>query len=92
MEKYKIDYKNGVVDFFNTDKGLESVKEFADDNITYTQCDCVIEDANGNELCRRKWYGVPYDHEADTEDDPILFDAFGFYADWIESVDACRRG
>ncbi len=27
MEKYKIDYKNGVVDFFNTDKGLESVKE-----------------------------------------------------------------
>jgi len=84
MEKgiYRICYHTGAGD--TTAETLEEAMRIADQGAAYTQQDISIEDADGNEVARRRWCGVEYDE--DDEDlyceDPICFGSFGYYSDW----------
>ena len=63
---------------------LDDAKRAADDGAAYTQIDIVIEDEDGNEITRRRWWGVELTDEymTDDEDKYITFGSFGFYAPW----------
>ena len=82
MSKYYINY--------NTSAGnewvagcLADVQKVADAGASYTQEDIKIIDETGNEVCRRRWWGVAYDKNADTDTvSPIDFGDFGYYGDW----------
>lgn len=63
---------------------LDDAKRAADDGAAYTQTDIVIEDDDGNEITRRRWYGVELTEDDMTadEDEYIIFGSFGFFAPW----------
>jgi hypothetical protein len=79
---YSIRYGTGAGDMTGIDD-LDTAKERADEGATYTQNSIVIEDEDGDEVCRRPWVGVRYDpNNPDTECfDRIDFGEFGYYAD-----------
>lgn len=79
---FRIDYNNGLWD--ECDGTLDDAKAAADEGAAYTQCDITIEDENGEEVARRKWYGVQFDpaETETTEDDVIQFGSFGFFDRW----------
>ena len=80
MPCYEIQY-NRLMDrekIYWTDS-LEDVMEEADEGICYTQEDIIIYE-NGEEVARRKWYGVEPNEEEKEEE--IVEIGGGFYAEW----------
>lgn len=73
---------------FNTGEGnewastLEEAMKIADDGAAYTQKDIVIENKDGKEVLRRRWWGVPYDEHEVEEESPICFEQYGYFGDW----------
>lgn len=73
---------------FNTGEGnewastLEEAMKIADDGAAYTQKDIVIEDEDGNEVMRRRWWGVQYDETVSEDVSPICFGQSGYFSDW----------
>lgn len=78
--KYCICYHTGAGDL-EADT-IKEAKVLADCGAGYTQHDITIEDANGNVLYTRRWWGTEYDPDEDCCKNPILFGDFGFYGDW----------
>lgn len=77
---YTINYHTGAGNFeFNGD--LEGAMVSADEGAAYTQQPIIIEDANGEEVARRDWYGVTPENEGD---DIIQFGDYGYYGEWME--------
>lgn len=81
MKTYNIKYHTGAGDETVTGT-LEDAMRVADEGAAYTQKDITIEDSDGNEITRRVWFGTGYDPDSDSQQDPICFGGFGFYADW----------
>lgn len=79
--RYIINYGTGVKEEVEVND-LEEVKEIADEGSAYTQKDYWIEDVKGNELARRRWWGVAFDENECEDEDPIRFGSYGYYSDW----------
>ena len=83
VERYYINYHTGAGDKLISGT-LDDAKQAADSGACYTQRDITIEDEDGNEICRRRWWGVAYDEDEGVEESPITFGAFGYYGDWSD--------
>lgn len=84
MTTYNINYHTGAGD--ETIAGtLESAMSAADNGAAYTQQDITISDERGQEVARRRWWGVEYDPDESDEswDDIISFGAFGYFGAWV---------
>ena len=77
--KYLINYNTGAGNEWY--ENLEEAK--VNVNFSYTQESVVIEDENGNEILKSKWWGVAYDLEED-ENEPLAEFGNGYYAQWQE--------
>lgn len=78
--RYYINYNTGIGNEWADT--LEEAKAIADDGAAYTQRDITIEDEDDNEVLRRPWWGVGYDEDESSDDDPICFGDFGYFGDW----------
>lgn len=81
--KYMINW-NWMMECEEFEGSLDDAKKYADNGICYNQQDCTITSADGEHLSIRRWNGVKYDEESDYCDNPILFDDFGYYSDWVD--------
>lgn len=78
--RYYICYHTGAGD--GVEHTIDSAMRSADRGAAYTQQDITIEDADGDVLWRRRWWGTKYDPDEDCCEDPICFGDYGFYGDW----------
>ena len=77
--KYLLNYGTGAGNEWH--ESLEEAK--ANVNFEYTQESVTIEDENGNEILKSKWWSVAYDPEED-ENTPLAEFGNGYYAQWQE--------
>lgn len=78
---YTVNYLNGITETADT---LAAAKAIADEGAAYTQQAINIEDASGEVVASRPWWGVPFDPETteETENEIISFGGAGYYGAW----------
>lgn len=80
IEKYTIDYCNGMRNEIEVDSLATALQE-AQKNMSYTQCDTKILNADGEAVALSKWYGA----QPSKDDTPLeTFGTYGFYDSWID--------
>lgn len=80
--EYEICHGTGAGDETVEVTSLDQAKEIADKAARFTGASITILDRHGEEVCTRKWYGLPFDSETDPSENIIDFGGFGYYADW----------
>ena len=82
VSTYKICHGTGAGDEIVEVTSLDQAKKIADEAARFTGASITILDKDGDEVCTRKWYGLPFDSEIDPSENIIDFGGFGYYADW----------
>lgn len=80
---YLVAYGTGAGDEYAPT--LATAKELADAHAEYTQRDInIVDEATGEPVALRRWYGVAVDPEEEDEYACIPFGTLGHYGEWLE--------
>lgn len=83
MNTFIIDYGTGIIVRIEAED-LNEVKDIAYENISYTQQDVSIKDADENVIATSEWHGVAPD--VDGDDDILCIIGNGHYLLWDDEL------